>query len=180
VVYDSKDSAQTQFQNAQDAIARKVDGIIICPTDSATCAPVLAEAQKAGIPVVIEDIGTTGGEYVSYIRPLTIRAPSGPAKYWAKKMAEKGWGKGSKVGVVTVSLARINGQLRTKGFRDAHQGGGPRRSGAFAKCRLYHHRRDLPNSPRTCSQRIPTYEDYLSEADEPAMGGPSRDSNLPA
>ena len=33
---DSRNSAQTQRQNAQDAIARGVDGIIISPTDSST------------------------------------------------------------------------------------------------------------------------------------------------
>ena len=41
---DSHNSAQTQIQNAQDAIARKVDGIVISPTDSSTCPSVLEAA----------------------------------------------------------------------------------------------------------------------------------------
>ncbi len=65
--YDSHNSAQTQIQNAQDAIARRVDGIIISPTDSSTAPAVLAAAKRANIPVVIADIGTTSGEYVSFI-----------------------------------------------------------------------------------------------------------------
>ncbi len=65
--YDSHNSAQTQIQNAQDAIAKQVDGIIISPTDSSTAPAVLAAAKRANIPVVIADIGTTGGEYVSFI-----------------------------------------------------------------------------------------------------------------
>src|SRR5262252_10301156 len=44
---DSHNSAQTQLQNAQDAIARKVAGIIISPTDSSTAPSVLALAKAA-------------------------------------------------------------------------------------------------------------------------------------
>src|SRR6185437_3665732 len=45
---DSHNSAQTQLQNAQDAIARKVAGIIISPTDSSTAPAVLELAKNAG------------------------------------------------------------------------------------------------------------------------------------
>ena len=65
--FDSHNDAQTQLKNAQDAIARGVAGIVISPTDSSTCPSVLALAQKANIPVVIGDIGTNEGEYVSFI-----------------------------------------------------------------------------------------------------------------
>jgi ribose transport system substrate-binding protein len=65
--FDSHNDAQTQLKNAQDAIARGVAGIVISPTDSSTCPSVLALAQKANIPVVIADIGTNEGEYVSFI-----------------------------------------------------------------------------------------------------------------
>jgi len=169
VVYDSKDSAQTQFQNAQDAIARKVDGIIICPTDSATCAPVLAEAQKAGIPVVIEDIGTTGGEYVSYISSANYQGALGTCQILAKKMAEKGWGKGSKVGVVTVSLARINGQLRTKGFRDAIKEAGLEEV-ALSQMQTYTTDETFKFTQDMLTAH-PDLRGLFIEADEPAMGG---------
>src|SRR5690242_19163402 len=56
--YDSHNDAATQLKNAQDAIARKVDGILISPTDSSTAPSVLSLAEKANIPVVIADIGT--------------------------------------------------------------------------------------------------------------------------
>src|SRR6056297_391629 len=41
LVYDSNNDAGTQLRNAQDAIARNVDGIFISPTDSSTCPSVL-------------------------------------------------------------------------------------------------------------------------------------------
>src|SRR5579875_4119335 len=84
--YDSHNSAQTQIENAQDAIARRVDGIIISPTDSSTCPSVLQAAKRANIPVVIADIGTTSGEYVSFIISDNYQGAYGIGKVLAKDM----------------------------------------------------------------------------------------------
>jgi len=115
---DSRNSAQTQRQNAQDAIARGVDGIVISPTDSSTAPAVLEMAQEAGIPVVIADIGTNSGEYVSFIISDNYDGAHGTGEALAAAMKDKGWEDGS-VGLVTISQARKNGQARTAGFRDA-------------------------------------------------------------
>jgi len=115
--YDSHNNAQTQIQNAQDAIARKVDGILISPTDSSTCPAVLNLAKRAGIPVVIADIGTTGGEYVSFIISDNYQGAYGIGKVLAQKMTARGGAK--TVGLVTISLARNNGKARTSGFMKA-------------------------------------------------------------
>ena len=45
---DSHNSAQTQLQNAQDAIARGVAGIVIPPTDSSTAPTVLSPRPSRG------------------------------------------------------------------------------------------------------------------------------------
>lgn len=116
--FDSRNSAQTQLQNAQDAIARGVDGIIISPTDSSTAPGILTMAEEAGIPVVIADIGTNSGNYVSFIISDNYDGAYGTGKALAAAMKEKGWEDGS-VGLVTISQARKNGQQRTAGFRDA-------------------------------------------------------------
>jgi ribose transport system substrate-binding protein len=115
---DSRNSADTQLRNAQDAIARGVAGIVISPTDSSTAPSVLALAQKANIPVVVADIGTNEGEYVSFIISDNYEGANGVGKALAAAMKEKGWEDGS-VGLVTISQARKNGQARTQGFRDA-------------------------------------------------------------
>lgn len=116
--YDSHNNAQTQLQNAQDAIARKVDGILISPTDSSTCPAVLNLAKRAGIPVVIADIGTTSGEYASFIISDNYQGANGIGKVLAQKMTAKG-GTKHEVGLVTISLARNNGKARTSGFMKA-------------------------------------------------------------
>ena len=121
--YDSHNSAQTQLQNAQDAIARKVDGIIISPTDSSTAPSVLELAKRANIPVVIADIGTTSGDYVSFIISDNEKGAYGIGQAFGRAMKAKGWDKGT-VGLVTISLARNNGKARTGGFRKAMQEAG--------------------------------------------------------
>ncbi|SME90325.1 monosaccharide ABC transporter substrate-binding protein, CUT2 family [Tistlia consotensis] len=120
---DSHNSAQTQLQNAQDAVARGVAGIIISPTDSSTAPSVLSLAKSAGIPVVIADIGTNSGDYVSFIISDNYEGAHGVGEALAAALKEKGWEKGS-VGLITISQARKNGQARTKGFRDGLKAGG--------------------------------------------------------
>ncbi|MGR3662298.1 MAG: substrate-binding domain-containing protein [Paracoccaceae bacterium] len=115
---DSTNSGPRQLQNAQDAIARGVAGIVISPTDSSTAPSVLALAEKAGIPVVISDIGTNSGEFVSFIKSDNYAGAHGVGEALAAALIEKGWQDGT-VGIVAISQARQNGQARTSGFRDA-------------------------------------------------------------
>ncbi|MBF0530543.1 MAG: substrate-binding domain-containing protein [Deltaproteobacteria bacterium] len=116
--YDSNNDAAKQLANAQDAIAKTVDGIMISPTDSSTCPKVLELAKKAGIPVVIADIGTESGDYVSFVISDNTEGAYSVGKLLATKLVAKGWKEGP-VGLVTISLARANGQKRTAGFRKA-------------------------------------------------------------
>ena len=120
---DSRNNAQTQLQNAQDAISRGVKGIVISPTDSSTAPSVIQQAERAGIPVVIADIGTDSGEYVSYIGSDNYEGAKGVGEALAAAMAEKGW-ESDPVGIVAISQARQNGQARTKGFKDGLAEGG--------------------------------------------------------
>ena len=115
---DSHNDAATQLKNAQDVIARGVAGICISPTDSSTAPAVLGLAQKANIPVIVSDIGTNSGEYVSFVISNNFEGAYGVGKALADALKKKGWEKGS-VGLITISQARKNGQARTAGFRKA-------------------------------------------------------------
>lgn len=115
---DSTNDPQTQLQNAQDAIARGVAGIILSPTDSSTAPAVLQLAQDADIPVVIADIGTDSGEFVSVIGSNNYEGAYGVGEALAAAMTEAGKADAS-VGIVGISQARLNGQARTQGFKDA-------------------------------------------------------------
>jgi ABC-type sugar transport system substrate-binding protein len=133
---DSHNSAQTQLQNAQDAISRGVAGIIISPTDSSTAPSVLQLAQKANIPVVIADIGTNSGDYVSFIISDNYEGAKGVGEALGKALKAKGWQDGS-VGLVTISQARKNGQARTAGFRDALKAAGITKEAGLQQMQSY-------------------------------------------
>ena len=115
---DSNNDGQTQLKNAQDALAKGTAGIVISPTDSSTAPSVLELAEKAGVPVVICDIGTTRGNYVSFVASDNLAGARGIGDAAASALKEKGWLKGS-YGIVAIPQTRKNGQLRTEGFRAA-------------------------------------------------------------
>ena len=123
VTYDSNNNAAKQLANAQDVISRKVDGIIISPTDSSTCPRILQLAKDAGIPVVIADIGSDEGDYVSFIISDNTEGAYEVGKAVAAELKSRGAGEGP-VGLVTISLARANGQKRTAGWRKAMEEAG--------------------------------------------------------
>jgi ABC-type sugar transport system substrate-binding protein len=123
VTYDSNNDAAKQLANAQDVISRKVDGIIISPTDSSTCPRILQLAKEAGIPVVIADIGSDSGEYVSFIISDNTEGAYEVGKAVAARLKEMGAPEGP-VGLATISLARANGQKRTAGWRKAMEEAG--------------------------------------------------------
>lgn len=115
---DSNNDGPTQLKNAQDAIAKGAAGIVISPTDSSTAPSVLDLAEKAGIPVVICDIGTTRGNYVSFVASDNLAGARGIGDAAAAALKAKGWLKGS-YGIIAIPQTRKNGQLRTEGFRAA-------------------------------------------------------------
>jgi len=120
---DSTNDPQAQLQNAQDAIARGVAGIILSPTDSSTAPAILSLAVAAGIPVVIADIGTDSGEFISVIGSNNYEGANGVGAALAEAMKAAGKDGGS-IGIVGISQARLNGQARTKGFKDAVEAAG--------------------------------------------------------
>lgn len=122
-VYDSHNDSATQLKNAQDAITKQVDAIIISPTDSSTAPSVLKQAENAGIPVIIADIGTDSGKYEALITSENKKGAEEVGNYLVEFLKEKGWGNGP-VAQVTISLARKNGKDRTGGFEAAMKNGG--------------------------------------------------------
>lgn len=109
--YDSKNSADIQYTNAQDVIVKGVDGIVISPTDSASCVTVLELAAEAGVPVAISDIGTDSGEYVTFIKTNNLDGAKEGGEYLASLLSE-----GDKVAEIVGPQARQNQQDRKSGF----------------------------------------------------------------
>jgi len=154
---DSTNDPQTQLQNAQDSIARGVAGIVLSPTDSSTAPAVLGLAQDAGIPVVIADIGTDSGEFVSVIGSNNYEGAFGVGEALAAAMNAAGKADAT-VGIVGISQARLNGQARTKGFKDAMAEGGVTGEAGLQQMQAY-----------TADETFKFTQDMITA--NPAMGG---------
>lgn len=126
--YSSENSAKKELESTIKAIRDKVDGIIISPTNSSACVTILHLAKNANIPVVIADIGTDAGEYVSYISSDNKEGAYGIGKILAAYLYEKEWQNG-RVGIIAIPQKRLNGQQRTAGFMKALEEVGIRAAG---------------------------------------------------
>ena len=55
-----------QINIVEDAINRRVDGIVLAPSHGDALVPIVERAQKEGIPVTIFDSGISTENYLSY------------------------------------------------------------------------------------------------------------------
>lgn len=117
-VLSADNSIQKELENTFEAIKRKVDGIILSPTNSSSAVTVLKFAKQANIPVVIADIGTQGGDYVSYIESDNYQGAYQLGNILGQALVDKTWLEG-RVGIVAIPQARQNGKDRTRGFLKA-------------------------------------------------------------
>ena len=67
LVYDSRDDSAVEISNMEDVIAKKVDLIIINPTDSKVVTAAVEKANTAKIPVITVDRNSEGGTVVSHV-----------------------------------------------------------------------------------------------------------------
>ncbi|MBT3204817.1 MAG: substrate-binding domain-containing protein [Gammaproteobacteria bacterium] len=117
-VYSAENNAKNELKATITAIKSKVSGLIISPTNSSASVTILKLAKKAGIPVVISDIGTDQGDYVSFISSNNKDGAYQIGKVLTEKMISVGWQSGS-VGIIGIPQNRLNGQMRTAGFVQA-------------------------------------------------------------
>jgi len=118
------DVARQQNQ-VKDFIVKKVAAIVLCPCDSRSIGPAIAEAGAAGIPVFTADIAclAPGAKVVSHIASDNY----GGGKLAGEAMIEALGEAGGKVVILDFKQAE-SCQLRVKGFReviDAHNGKKP-------------------------------------------------------
>ncbi len=167
-VMDSQLNAQTQLQHAREAIARGVAGIVISPVDSQSAPDTLELARKAGVPVVIADIGTNSGQYVSYIKSDNYRGAYEVGTAVAAALKEKGW-QHDPYALVTISLARKNGQDRSNGFRDAMKDAGITHEGGLRQMQNYS-ADETSGFVTSLLAATPRLRSIFVETDQPTMG----------
>ena len=102
-----------QINIVEDAINRRVDGIVLAPSHGDSLVTPVLRAQKEGIPVVIFDSGISTDQYISYI--ATDNRQGGVVG--AERLAEKLGGKG-KVAILGVKKGSVSTDQREDGFQE--------------------------------------------------------------
>lgn len=102
-----------QINMVEDAINRRVDGIVLAPTHGEALVPIVERAQKEGIPVAIFDSGISTENYVAYV--ATDNRQGGVVA--ANRLAEKLGGKG-RVAILGVKAGSVSTDEREQGFQE--------------------------------------------------------------
>lgn len=149
-VYSADNDARQELMNMARALDEGVAGIVLSPTNSSAAVTLLKQAERAKVPVVIADIGTEGGQHVSYIASDNEQGAYDLGRILVNALFDKGWQEGT-VGVVAIPQKRANGRARTEGFIRALDEAGIRVSGLlqqadFSYVETYNHARALINS----------------------------------
>jgi ribose transport system substrate-binding protein len=118
-IYSSNNSKKDELKNTITALKKEVSGLIISPINSSTAVTVLNFAQKANTSVVVSDIGTNSGEYVSFISSNNFDGAYNIGKVLANTMEQLKLSKDGTVGIVAIPQKRDNGKARTAGFLKA-------------------------------------------------------------
>jgi ribose transport system substrate-binding protein len=101
-----------QINIVEDAINRRVDGIVLAPSHRDALVPVVERAQREGIPVTIFDSGIGTENYVSYV--ATDNRQGGVVG--AERLAERLGGKG-RVAILGVKAGSVSTDEREEGFQ---------------------------------------------------------------
>jgi ribose transport system substrate-binding protein len=102
-----------QISVVEDLIQKKVDGLVLTPIDSNAIIPAIEQANKAGIPVVIADTASYGGDFITFIATDNIKASASAADYLIKKFNGK-----AKVAQLEGETGGQTAADRIKGFQD--------------------------------------------------------------
>lgn len=78
-----------QVAIVEDLVEQKVDGLILVPMGSEAIIPAVEKANGAGIPVVIADTASYGGDFITFLATDNIKASSMAADYLIQKFGGK-------------------------------------------------------------------------------------------
>lgn len=113
VYSDAKAQTSLLIRQIRGFIESKADLIIVGTNDEKAVVPIVSEAYKNGIPIIILDRGIQGSDYTTFINSDNIKIGSIGAEYIAKRLG----GKGRVLLFEGIQTADVT-QLRSKGFLD--------------------------------------------------------------
>ena len=102
-----------QTNIVEDAINRRVDGIVLAPTHRDALVPVVERAARERIPVTIFDSGLGTENYVSYVATDNRQGGVNAAERLATRLNGKG-----RVAVLGVKAGSVSTDQREEGFQE--------------------------------------------------------------
>lgn len=113
IVYDAQDDSARMTSSMEDLIQKKVDVILVNPTDADAVVPSIMKANQAEIPVLTIDRGASGGEVVCHIASDNVAGGRMAGNYLGELLENRGKVV-ELVGIPGTSAARDRG----KGFNE--------------------------------------------------------------
>ena len=118
VIYkDAQNDTLKQVSQIREFVASKVDLLIVSPKEAVPLTPPVAEAYKAGIPVIVLDRRVTGAEYTEFIGADNKKI----GRYLGQWIVKTLGGKGNVVELKGL-MTSTPGQDRDSGFREGIKG----------------------------------------------------------
>lgn len=109
----SGNNSPLQIQHIRELIDEGVDVLLVSPNESAPLTPVLEEAYKAGIPVVLIDRKIESNLYTAFIGADNYEVGLTAGKYLASKFPD-----GGKILAIEIPETISPGMARAKGFSE--------------------------------------------------------------
>jgi len=108
-----EDDREQQIKVVENFIARRVDGIVLAPLDNKALVPVVHEAIRRGIPVVIIDSGLNSKRYVSFVATDNYKGGVLGARELGRLLGGKG-----KIIMLRYAEGSASTEAREAGFLD--------------------------------------------------------------
>jgi ribose transport system substrate-binding protein len=90
ITVDAQDDPAKQISGIEDLIEKKVDVLLVNPTDSAAITSAIKSANRANIPVITVDRSAEGGEVVAHVASDNVTGGKMAAEYLLEKIGKQG------------------------------------------------------------------------------------------
>ncbi len=111
IVFDANLDMAKQMSGMENMIIQKVDAIVTLPVDAKAGIEMIKKANKAGIPVVTQDVTADGGDIFNYIATDNYRAGEIAGEYIAWRLKGKGNIVTLNININSAGRARMNGLM---------------------------------------------------------------------
>jgi len=117
IAVDPQNDPQKQINQVEDLVVQKVDGIFLCPIDSASIKTALVTCSDKNVPVIAVDCGVDDDQYVvSTVQSNNYNAGVVVAEDMLANLPN-----GGKVAILSFPVAQ-SAVLRVNGFKDTVEG----------------------------------------------------------